>query len=135
MTEAISQGHAGPTGTPTNGTSRSATKPEPIEINVVVDNGSRPTLISAFQPAWQAAANRTARKTKFSIAPWVRPWLRPAPKVSGRRADIAAAARHRRRAPLRHANPNADRRENSAPWKPGRPHHLQRSALGLACRK
>ena len=37
--------------------------------NVVVDRGSRPTLISAFQPAWQAAANRTATKTKLSIRP------------------------------------------------------------------
>src|SRR6478735_5267286 len=67
MTDAISQGQAAQAGTPTSGTSVRATKPAPSEIRVVVDSGSSPTLISAFQPAWQAAANKTARKTKFSI--------------------------------------------------------------------
>src|SRR5215475_297231 len=66
--EAISQGHAAHAGMPTNGMNRNATRPAPTEINVVVDSGSRPTLISAFQPAWQAAANKTARKTTFSIS-------------------------------------------------------------------
>jgi hypothetical protein len=37
----------------------------PTAIKVVVENGSRPTLMSAFHPAWHAAANRTATKTKF----------------------------------------------------------------------
>src|SRR4029077_4328562 len=67
MTDAISQGQAAEAGMPTSGTSARATKPAPSEIKVVVDSGSSPTLISAFQPAWQAAANKTARKTKFSI--------------------------------------------------------------------
>src|SRR5262245_24986477 len=66
--EAISQGHAADAGMPPNGRNKNATRPAPTEINVVVDNGSRPTLISAFQPAWQAAANKTARKTAFSIS-------------------------------------------------------------------
>jgi hypothetical protein len=39
-----------------------------MAINVVVDKGSRPTLMSAFHPAWHAAANRTATKTRLSIA-------------------------------------------------------------------
>src|SRR5882757_5120154 len=64
--EATIHGHAAKAGRPTNGKKTSATTPEPSEISVVVDSGSRPTLISAFQPAWQSAANRTARKTKFS---------------------------------------------------------------------
>src|SRR6185312_6507294 len=66
MTDAISQGQAAEAGMPTSGTSARATKPAPSEIKVVVDSGSSPTLISAFQPAWQAAANKTARKTAFS---------------------------------------------------------------------
>jgi phosphate/sulfate permease len=37
-----------------------------MAINVVVDKGSRPTLMSAFHPAWHPAANRTATKTKLS---------------------------------------------------------------------
>src|SRR5487761_2279616 len=66
ITDAISQGQAAEAGKPTSGSSTSATTPEPIEISVVVESGSSPILISAFQPAWQAAANRTARKTRFS---------------------------------------------------------------------
>ncbi len=69
ITEAISQGQAAPAGKPTSGSNTSATTPEPIEISVVVESGSSPILISAFQPAWQSAANKTARKTKFSIPP------------------------------------------------------------------
>src|ERR1019366_2118230 len=65
-TEAISQGHAAEAGSPASGSNTSATTPEPIEINVVVESGSSPTLISAFQPAWQSAANSTARKTRFA---------------------------------------------------------------------
>src|SRR6476659_5260385 len=63
-TDAASQGQAAKAGTPTSGKNTSATTPEPIEISVVVDSGSSPTLISAFQPAWQAAAKKTA----FSIS-------------------------------------------------------------------
>src|SRR6185437_1511527 len=65
-TEEISQGQAAWAGAPTNGRKNSATKLEPIEIKVVVESGSSPTLINAFQPAWQSAANKTARKTRFS---------------------------------------------------------------------
>src|ERR1044071_3054900 len=64
--EAISHGHAAAAGNPVIGVKASATTPEPTEINVVVASGLSPTLISAFQPAWQSAASRTARKTKFS---------------------------------------------------------------------
>src|SRR5512135_1600511 len=74
-TDAISQGQAAQAGTPTNGRNIKATTPDPIEISVVVESGSSPTLISAFQPAWQAAANKTARKTKFSM-PALRSHLR-----------------------------------------------------------
>jgi len=42
------------------------TAADPTASNVAVDGGSSPSLISAFQPAWQAAANRTARKTNVS---------------------------------------------------------------------
>src|SRR5690606_22393638 len=38
-----------------------------MAISAVVANGSRPNLMTAFQPAWQAAANSTAAKTKESI--------------------------------------------------------------------
>ena len=37
------------------------------EISTVVASGSRSRLIAAFQPAWQAAANSTARKTNASM--------------------------------------------------------------------
>ena len=50
-TEAISHGQAVHAGTPVSGTKASATTPEPIEISVVVESGSSPILISAFQPA------------------------------------------------------------------------------------
>src|ERR1019366_7320848 len=66
-TEAISHGQASHAGMPVSGRNTSATAPEPIEINVVVESGSSPTFISAFQPAWQRAANRTARNTTFSM--------------------------------------------------------------------
>ena len=64
--EATIQGQAATAGMPANGNATSATTAEPSEIKVVVDSGSSPTLMSAFQPAWQAAANKTARKTAFS---------------------------------------------------------------------
>src|ERR1039457_6820553 len=82
-TEATSQGQAGDAGRPTNGRNAIATTPEPIEISVVVESGSSPTLISAFQPAWQSAANRTARKTKFSTSA----------ARGGRRPQLGAGAR------------------------------------------
>ena len=41
------------------------TTAEPIAISVVVVSGSSPILISAFQPAWHSAANKTARKTRL----------------------------------------------------------------------
>src|SRR5665811_2615387 len=66
-TEAISHGQSSHAGMPVSGRNTSATTPEPIEISVVAESGSSPTLISAFQPAWQRAANRTARNTTFSM--------------------------------------------------------------------
>src|SRR3972149_7856233 len=82
--EAISHAQAGQAGIPTKGRKTSATTPEPSEISVVVESGSSPTLISAFQPAWQSAANSTARKTKFSkIHPVILRW-REAPSKDER---------------------------------------------------
>ena len=52
---------------------------------------------------------------------------RPAPTAWGRRGHIAAAARHRRRAPWPRASPNADRRGSSAPSTPCRPGPSPRS--------
>ena len=49
--EAASHGQADKAGTPTRGTNIRATRPEPIDINVVVESGSSPILIRAFQPA------------------------------------------------------------------------------------
>ena len=69
-TEAASHGQAAH-GTPTNGESASATIPEPTEIRVVVESGSSPTFIRAFQPAWHAAANKTAKKTKVSMRSFI----------------------------------------------------------------
>src|SRR6185437_10604849 len=66
--DAISHGHDAAAGMAKKGSATSAMAAAPIEIRVVVESGSSPTLISAFQPAWQSAANRTARKTIFSNA-------------------------------------------------------------------
>src|ERR1019366_2989707 len=83
ITEAISQGQAAQAGRPTSGRNTSATMPEPIEISVVIESGSSPTLISAFQPAWQSAANSTLRKTRFSTSA----------ARGGRRPQLGAGAR------------------------------------------
>src|SRR5512139_1711744 len=94
ITEAVSHGHDAQAGTPTNGTNTSATTPEPSEISVVVDSGSSPTLISAFQPAWQRAANSTARKTKFSTSSTAgdgrRPQLGPGAGILRRPRHVSA---------------------------------------------
>src|SRR4030081_2305868 len=66
-TEATTQGCAGAGGRPTNGSMGNATTPAPTAISTVVRSGSRPRLMVAFQPAWAAAANRTAAKTRESI--------------------------------------------------------------------
>src|SRR5258705_10641437 len=66
-TEAATQGRAGAAGRPTNGSMGNATTPAPTAISTVVRSGSRPRLMVAFQPAWAAAANRTAAKTRESI--------------------------------------------------------------------
>ena len=64
----------GPTATPPRPASRPPARaaprpaPAPTEIATVVASGSSPRLIAAFQPAWQAAANSTAAKTKVSMA-------------------------------------------------------------------
>jgi hypothetical protein len=51
ITEAISQGQAAASGIPAKGKHTRPTTAEPIAISVVVESGSSPTLISAFQPA------------------------------------------------------------------------------------
>src|SRR6478752_7270124 len=91
-TDAANHGQAAQAGAPTSGMNTSATAPDPIEINVVVESGSRPTLISAFQPAWQAAANKTARKTKFSITSACWP-LVPSARESARSCGIFISTR------------------------------------------
>jgi hypothetical protein len=63
--EAASHGQAGGAGTPASGRQTRLTAAAPTAIKVVVESGSKPTLMSAFHPAWHAAANRTATKTKF----------------------------------------------------------------------
>src|SRR6266851_10043822 len=68
MTEPITQGHAGASGKPTNGSNTRATTPAPTAMSDVVETVSIAPLMAAFQPAWQAAANRTAAKTKGSIS-------------------------------------------------------------------
>lgn len=50
---------------PASGSQIKLTAAAPMAINVVVDKGSRPTLIRAFHPAWHAEANRTAAKTRL----------------------------------------------------------------------
>ncbi len=71
-TEAITQGHAAASGKPANGRIARATTPAPIAMSDVVETVSIPPLMAAFQPAWQAAANRTAAKTNESITLWYR---------------------------------------------------------------
>ena len=88
-------------------------------ISVVVESGSRPTLISAFQPAWQSAANSTARKTAFSNGYALA--AAGAHNFGPGALRIARAARRRRRAPWPRASPSADRRGMRAPAKPDRP--------------
>src|SRR6476646_5814498 len=66
-TEAITHGHAAAAGSPTTGMKTRETPAAPSEIATVVASGSSPRLIDAFHVAWQAAANRTAAKTKESI--------------------------------------------------------------------
>src|SRR5262245_30085677 len=68
----MSHGQASQAGRPTNGMTTSATMPEPIEINVVVQSGPNPPLTSAFQVPGQSAATHTARKTTFSISVCIR---------------------------------------------------------------
>src|SRR6476619_4344841 len=67
--EAISQGQEASSGQPANGMIGSANTAAPMAISTVVASGSSVLLMLAFQPAWQAAANSTARKTKGSIKP------------------------------------------------------------------
>src|SRR2546430_10133656 len=68
MTEAITHGQAGAGGSPANGNNTRATTPAPIAMSEVVETVSKPPLVAAFQPAWQAAANSTAAKTREPIA-------------------------------------------------------------------
>src|SRR5260370_42578726 len=67
-TDAPHHGHAAPAGKPTSGRNAAATIAALVEINTVVASGSSPPLIVACQPAWQAAANRTAANTGGSTA-------------------------------------------------------------------
>src|SRR6185312_7573053 len=64
--DAMSHGAEAAAGMPVIGRKTRLTSAEPVTISVVVESGSRPTLISAFHPAWQSAADSTARKTTFS---------------------------------------------------------------------
>src|SRR5215510_3440596 len=66
-TEASTHGQAADAGRPTIGTAMSDTSAAPSEIATVVASGSSPRLMLAFQPAWQAAANSTAAKTRESM--------------------------------------------------------------------
>src|SRR4051812_20865503 len=112
VTDATTHGHAAAAGNPTNGNARSATSAAPSEIITVATSGSTPRLITAFQPAWHAAAKRTAAKTNVSI----RLASSRLARGSALRADTVAGAPRRRRARAPRANPNADR-----PETPGRP--------------
>src|SRR6266487_5211312 len=67
-TDAPHHGQAAAAGKPTTGRNTAETIAAPIEIKTVVASGSRPRLMVAFHPAWQAAANSTAAKTNGSIA-------------------------------------------------------------------
>src|SRR5262245_37398492 len=64
--EATSHGHDAAAGMPNTSVSGSAQVAAPIPIRIVVESGSSVRLIAAFQPAWQAAAIRTAKKTNAS---------------------------------------------------------------------
>jgi hypothetical protein len=68
-TDATTHGHAAASGKPTNGDSATPKMPAPTAIRAVAERVSLPILIAAFQPAWQAAANRTAAKTRESKRP------------------------------------------------------------------
>src|SRR2546423_9313698 len=97
MTEATTYNHAGTSGSPTKGSSTSATAPAPIAISDVVRTVSSPTLMAAFQPAWQAAPNRTAAKTKDDKCQSrcaTRPYdaLGGAPKFSAKKASVRLQA-------------------------------------------
>src|SRR5665213_1612260 len=94
--EAIIHGQAAAAGTPANGKQIMPTTAPPTAISAVVDNGSRPTLISAFQLAWQSAPNKTAMKTKFAMLPASggrrgrRPELRADAQILWRPLDLGA---------------------------------------------
>src|SRR6185437_4355877 len=114
--EAAIHGQEAAAGTPAKGRAASATTPEPIEMSVVVESGSSPTLISAFQPAWHSAANRTARKTAFSNASHLRrgwrPQLRPGALVLHRTLDLGAERLGRVPAPMRVVEKGARQRHH-----------------------
>src|SRR5437016_1378651 len=99
----MTHGQAAGCGNPAIGTNASETIAAPTEMSTVVASGSSPRLIAAFQPAWQAAANSTAAKTKGSInlrCAALRDGLRQG--VDHNRAPPAAApGRPRRTAPWR----------------------------------
>src|SRR5262249_43316011 len=63
----MTQGRAGAAGNPVNVSIASATTPAPAAISTVPAIGSNPCLMVAFHPAWAAAAQRTAAKTRESI--------------------------------------------------------------------
>src|SRR5579872_4189837 len=62
-TEATIQGQAAALGRPVIGKAGSAITPQAKQMSVIARNGSSLILMSAFQPAWSAAAVKTARKT------------------------------------------------------------------------
>jgi hypothetical protein len=92
ITEAVTQGHAGASGRPAKGMRASAITPAPIAMREVAETVSMAPLMAAFQPAWQAAARRTAAKTNESIR-----WDYT---VLGARASWCHSNRRRRAMPM-----------------------------------
>src|SRR5712691_5687764 len=117
-TDAAHHGQAVAAGMPTIGRHSAETIAAPIEISAVVASGSSPRLIVALQPAWQAAANSTAAKTKGSTTDPGRPL--PA-RSSARHAGTGWGGEPRHRALAPRASPNGDRRAWRGPALPYRP--------------
>src|SRR5438270_3272492 len=76
MMKPITHGQADESGRPANGSNTSTTTPAPIARSEVVETVSKPPVMAVFQPAWQAAANSTAVKTRESITLVLPPLVR-----------------------------------------------------------
>ena len=108
-------------GRPTTGKASSDTSAAPIEIATVRGKRIEPTLDGGV-PAGMAGGGEQHGDEDESVHGLSRPHrAAPSPDTqrpataSERRADIAWAAPHRRRAPARRASPSADRRGRRAP--------------------